>query len=53
MIFVYDKVGIIVTDRVPNGITVTAAYYQKFICSVTARTNSKTLAEKIDSGVST
>ncbi len=26
-----DKDGIIATDRVPNGITVTAAYYQKFI----------------------
>ncbi len=34
MIFVYDKDGIIATDRVSNGITVTAAYYQKFIRSV-------------------
>ncbi len=31
MILAYDKDGIIMTDRVPNGITITAAYYQKFI----------------------
>ncbi len=34
MIFVYDKDGIIATMRVPNGITMTVAYYQKFILSV-------------------
>ncbi len=33
MILVYDKDGIIVTDPVPNGITMTAAYYQKVIIS--------------------
>ncbi len=30
MNFAYDKDGIIATDRAPNSITVTAAYYQKF-----------------------
>ncbi len=34
IIFVYNKDGIIVTDRVPNGIPATVAYYQKFIHSV-------------------
>ncbi len=50
-IFVYDKDGIIVTDQVPNSITVTAVYYQKFICSVLHLQIWK-LAQKIDSSVS-
>ncbi len=33
MISTYNKASIIATDRVPNGITMNAAYYQKFIRS--------------------
>jgi len=31
MIFAYDCEGMIMTDRVPNGTTVTAAYYRQFL----------------------
>jgi len=31
MIFVYDCTGVIMTDRVPSGTTVTAAYYRQFL----------------------
>jgi hypothetical protein len=31
MIMAYDKNGVIATDRVPPGSTVTAAYYRKFL----------------------
>ncbi len=34
MIFAYDKDGIIATDQTRNGVTMTDAYYQKFIRSV-------------------
>ncbi len=34
MIFTYDEDGIIATDQMPNGVSMTAAYYQKFIHSV-------------------
>ena len=31
MIFAYDCKGVIMTDRVPSGTTVTAAYYRQFL----------------------
>jgi histone-lysine N-methyltransferase SETMAR len=31
MIFAYDCTGVIMTDRVPSGTTVTAAYYRQFL----------------------
>jgi len=31
MIFAYDCEGVIMTDRVPSGTTVTAAYYRQFL----------------------
>jgi hypothetical protein len=31
MIFAYDCKGVIMTDRVPSGTTVTAAYYHQFL----------------------
>jgi len=31
MIFAYDCKGVILTDRVPSGTTVTAAYYRQFL----------------------
>jgi len=31
MIFVYDCKGVVMTDRVPSGTTVTAAYYLQFL----------------------
>jgi len=34
MIMAYDKNGVIATDRVPPGSTVTAAYYRKFLQDV-------------------
>ncbi len=37
IVFAYDKDGIIAIDWVPNGITVSAAYCQKFIRSVLCR----------------
>ncbi len=52
MIFAYNKDGIIATDRVPNGITVIAACYQKFTGSVLRPQIRKLRPEKIDSGVS-
>ncbi len=51
MIFAYDKDGIIVTDQVPKSNTTTAAYYQKFICSVLLPQIQKLGAKKIDGGV--
>ncbi len=52
IIFVYNKDGIIVADWVPNGITVTATYYQKFIHSVLHPQIWKLRPEQIDSVVS-
>jgi hypothetical protein len=34
MIMAHDKKGVIATDRVPPGCTVTAAYYRKFLQDV-------------------
>ncbi len=50
--FVYDKHSIIVTAQVPNGISATAAYYQKFIHSVFYPQIRKLFPEKTDFGVS-
>ncbi len=51
VIFVYDKDGIIVTNQVLNGITMIAAYYQKFIHSVLGPQTLKFRAEKTDINV--
>ncbi len=53
MIFVHDKDGIIAADQVPNGVLLTAAYYQKFIFSVLRPQSSKLRPEKINGSVST
>ncbi len=50
MIFAYDKDGITATEWVPNDVTVTAAYNQKFIRSALHPQNWKLLSEKIDRG---
>ncbi len=50
MIFVYDKDGIIATNKVLNDITTTVAYYEKFIRSILLPQIWK--LKKIDKGVS-
>ncbi len=52
MILGYGKDNIIATDQVPNGITMTAAYYQKFTYSVLCPQIQKLRPRKIDSGMS-
>jgi len=50
MIFAYDCKGVIMTDRVPSGTTVTAAYYCQFLqklrrrCTQTDQTCWKTMS---------
>jgi transposase len=40
MIFMYDCKGVIMTDRVPSGMTVTAAYYRQFMQKLRHKTHA-------------
>jgi len=50
MIFVYDCTGVIMTDRVPSGTTVTAAHYRQFLQKLRRKMHTNRL-DLLENGV--
>ena len=50
MIFAYDCKGVIMTDRVPSGTTVTAAYYRQFLQKLRRKMHTNRL-DLLENGV--